>query len=47
MSEHVRGPTLETEIVSRAMAAATALTGELHLRVDDAAVIHNLNMLAL
>jgi hypothetical protein len=29
------------------MAAATALAGELHLRADDAVVIHNSNMLAL
>src|SRR5262245_58933726 len=29
------------------MAAATALAGELHLRVDDAGVIHNSNKLAL
>src|SRR5262245_31756199 len=29
------------------MAAATALAGELHLRVDDAVVIHNSNKLAL
>jgi Phosphotransferase enzyme family len=33
--------------VSRAMVAATALAGELHLRVDDAVVIHNSNKLAL
>jgi len=38
---------VEAEIVSRAMAAATALAGELHLRVDDAVVIHNSNKLAL
>ncbi|WP_202918839.1 hypothetical protein [Saccharothrix deserti] len=38
---------MEAEIVSRAMAAATALAGELHLRVDDAVVIHNSNKLAL
>src|SRR6266568_4506085 len=31
----------------RAMAAATALAGELHLRVDDAVVIHNSTKLAL
>jgi hypothetical protein len=42
MSEQVRGSTfVEAEFVSRAMAAATALAGELHLRVDDAVVIHN------
>jgi hypothetical protein len=29
------------------MAAATALAAELHLRVDDAVVIHNSNKLAL
>jgi hypothetical protein len=29
------------------MAAVTALAGELHLRVDDAVVIHNSNKLAL
>jgi hypothetical protein len=38
---------VEAELVSRAMAAATALAGELHLRVDDAVVIHNSNKLAL
>jgi hypothetical protein len=38
---------VEAEIVSRAVAAATALAGELRLRVDDAVVIHNSNMLAL
>lgn len=38
---------MEAEIVSRAVAAATALAGELHLRVDDAVVIHNSNKLAL
>ena len=38
---------MESEFVSRAMAAATALAGELHLRVDDAVVIHNSNKLAL
>ena len=38
---------MEAEFVSRAMAAATALAGELHLRVDDAVVIHNSNKLAL
>ena len=38
---------VEAEIVARAMAAATALAAELRLRVDDAVVIHNSNMLAL
>jgi hypothetical protein len=38
---------VEAEFVSRAMAAATALAGELHLRVDDAVVIQNSNKLAL
>ncbi len=38
---------MEAKIVSRAMDAATALAGELHLRVDDAVVIHNSNKLAL
>jgi uncharacterized protein (DUF2384 family) len=38
---------VEAELVSRAMAAAAALGGELHLRVDDAVVIHNSNKLAL
>ena len=38
---------MEAEFVSRAMAAATALAGELYLRVDDAVVIHNSNKLAL
>ena len=38
---------MEAEFVSRAMVAATALAGELHLRVDDAVVIHNSNKLAL
>lgn len=38
---------MEAGIVSRAVAAATALAEELHLRVDDAVVIHNSNMLAL
>ena len=38
---------MQTEFVSRAMAAATALAAELHLRVDDAVVIHNSNKLAL
>jgi len=38
---------VQTEFVSRAMAAATALAGELYLRVDDAVVIHNSNKLAL
>lgn len=38
---------MEAEFVSRAKAAATALAGELHLRVDDAVVIQNSNTLAL
>lgn len=38
---------MEAEFVSRAMAATRALAGELHLRVDDAVVIHNSNKLAL
>jgi hypothetical protein len=38
---------VEAESVSRAMAAAAALARELHLRVDDAVVIHNSNKLAL
>ncbi|MDU0287917.1 phosphotransferase family protein [Saccharothrix longispora] len=38
---------MEAEIVARAMAAATALAAELHLRVDDAVVIQDSNMLAL
>lgn len=38
---------MEPKFVSRAMAAATALAGELLLRVDDAVVIHNSNKLAL
>ncbi|MFC0430914.1 hypothetical protein [Kutzneria buriramensis] len=38
---------MEAEIVSRATTAATALAGELRLRVDDAVVIHNSNKLAL
>jgi aminoglycoside phosphotransferase (APT) family kinase protein len=38
---------VEAEFVSRATAAATALAEELHLRVDDAVVIHNSNKLAL
>ena len=38
---------MEAESVSRAVAAAKALARELHLRVDDAAVIHNSNKLAL
>jgi hypothetical protein len=38
---------VEAEVVSRAMAAATAVARELHLRVDDAVVIHNSNKLAL
>ena len=38
---------VETEFVSRAMAAATALAAELHLRVDDTVIIQNSNKLAL
>lgn len=38
---------MEAQLVSRARAAATALAEELHLRVDDAVVIHNSNKLAL
>ena len=38
---------MEAELVSRAVAAATALARELQLRVDDAVVIHNSNKLAL
>ena len=38
---------MESEVVSRAMAAATELAGELRLRVDDAVVIHNSNKLAV
>ncbi|WP_306744569.1 phosphotransferase family protein [Saccharothrix yanglingensis] len=38
---------MEAGIVSRAVAAATALAAELHLRADDTVVIHNSNMLAL
>jgi len=38
---------VEAEFVARAMAAATDLAGELHLRADDAVVIHNSNTLAL
>ena len=38
---------MEAEFVSRALAAATALAGELHLRADDAVVIHNSNKLSL
>ena len=38
---------MEAELVSRAMAAATALATELHLRADDAVVIHNSNKLAI
>jgi hypothetical protein len=38
---------VEAELVLRAMAVATALAGELHLRADDAIVIHNSNKLAL
>src|SRR5215469_4640173 len=42
-----RIPVVEAEFVARAMAAATDLAGELHLRADDAVVIHNSNTLAL
>ena len=38
---------VQDEFVSRAMAAATALAGELHLQVDDEVVIHNSNKLTL
>jgi len=38
---------VETELVSRAMAAATSLAAALDLRVNDVAVIHNSNKLAL
>lgn len=38
---------MEAELVSRAMAAATAVAGALGLPVDDACVIHNSNKLAL
>jgi hypothetical protein len=38
---------VEPQLVSRAIAAATALAGELHLPVDDAVVIQNSNKLAL
>jgi aminoglycoside phosphotransferase (APT) family kinase protein len=38
---------VEAELVSRAMAAATALAGALGLPVSDAVVIHNSNKLAL
>jgi Ser/Thr protein kinase RdoA (MazF antagonist) len=38
---------VEAELVSRAVAAATALARQQHLRVDDAVVIHNSNKLAL
>jgi hypothetical protein len=38
---------VQAEVVSRAIAAATALAEELRLRVDDAVVIHNSNKLAL
>jgi hypothetical protein len=38
---------VEAEFVSRALAAATALAEDLHLRVDDAVVIQNSNKLAL
>ncbi len=38
---------MKAELVSRAVAAVTALAGELHLRVDEAVVIQNSNALAL
>jgi hypothetical protein len=38
---------VEAEFVTRAIVAVTELAGELHLRVDDAVVIHNSNKLAL
>ena len=38
---------METELDSRAMAAATSLAAALDLRVNDVAVIHNSNKLAL
>jgi aminoglycoside phosphotransferase (APT) family kinase protein len=38
---------VEEELVSRAVAAVTALAGGLRLRVDDAVVMHNSNKLAL
>jgi len=38
---------VDEEFVSRAMAAATTLAEELHLRADAAVVIHNSNKLAL
>ena len=38
---------MEAELVSRAMTTASALATDLHLRVDDAVVIHNSNKLAL
>ena len=38
---------MEAEVISRAMAATTALAGELHLPVENAVVIHNSNKLAL
>jgi len=38
---------VEAELVSRAIVAAKALAGQLHLQVDDAVVIHNSNKLAL
>jgi len=38
---------VKAELVSRAMAAVTALAAQLHLRADDAVVIHNSNKLAL
>jgi len=40
-------PLVEAKLVSRAMAAAISLAGELDLRVNDAIVIHNSNKLAL
>ncbi|HEY4460085.1 MAG TPA: phosphotransferase [Pseudonocardiaceae bacterium] len=38
---------MEAKFVARAITMATALAGELHLRADDAVVIHNSNKLAL
>jgi hypothetical protein len=38
---------VEAELLSRAMAAATALAGALGLPVSDAVVIHNSNKLSL
>ena len=38
---------MEAAFVSRAMAAAAALAGQLHLRVDDAVVMHNSNKLGV